>query len=179
MSVMKLYQTTVVGGTKEEERVLRSETIPVEALDEACLRTIQDMRDTIKEYPFCVGLSAPQIGSSLSISIIDTNKLGKEGDLVMINPKILETKGKKDKKRESCMSVWGKQAEVERRDKVLVEYLDESFQKVQREFSGYESRCVQHEIDHLNGVLYIDRLKPDATLSEASFFNDYSVKEKE
>ena len=91
----------------------------------------------------------------------------------------INVKGKKDKKRESCMSVWGKQAEVERRDKVLVEYMDENFQKVQREFSGYESRCVQHEIDHLNGILYIDRLKPDATLSDASFFNEYSEKTKE
>ncbi len=178
MAIRKLYQIKLTGGTSEEEILLRSPAREICEINEQCMRIISDMRDTIASYPFCRGLSAPQIGESLAISIIDMDHSGPEGDLVLINPIILETKGKKDKKRESCMSVWGKQGEIERRDKVLVEYRDINFQIIQREFSGYESRCIQHEIDHLRGVIYIDKLVPGAELSEAPFFGDFPEEEK-
>lgn len=178
MSVKKLYQSKLVGGSDDEERILRHLAQEVQSLDELCLKTVQDLRDTIKQYPFCRGLSAPQIGCSLAISVIDLNRVGNGGDLVMINPHILETKGKKDKKRESCMSIWGKQGEVERRDKVVVEFRNEQFQLITKEFSGFESRCVQHEIDHLNGILFVDKLVSGAELSKADFFDDY-IPEKE
>ena len=174
MPVNNLLQSIMVGGSADEEKVLRSPTQELHSLDDLCLKTITDLRDTIKQYPFCVGLSAPQIGCSLAISVIDINHAGAGNDIVMINPHIIELKGKKDKKRESCMSVWGKQGEVERRDKVVVEYRNENFQLVTDEYRGYVSRCIQHEIDHLNGVLYVDKLVPGSSLSDASFFDDYS-----
>ena len=177
MAVKKLYQSSLVGGSAHEEKILRQVTQEVSGMDELCLQTIADMRDTISYYPFCRGLSAPQIGISLAISVIDINHAGIGEDLVMINPRIIETKGKKDKKRESCMSLWGKQGEVERRDKVVVEYNDEQFNSVTKEFSGFESRCIQHEIDHLNGVLYADKLTAGSSLSDAVYFNEYPIKE--
>jgi peptide deformylase len=175
MAIKELYQIKLTGGKTFQDEVLRTKAEYVYELSQDILETIQDLRDTLWAYPFCIGLSAPQIGKSYSISVVNIEKKDKEMDLVLINPQILETSGKKDKKRESCMSVWGKSGEVERRDKILVEYLDINLDTHMENFSGFKSRAIQHEIDHLNGIVYTDKLVPNKELQTAEFFNDYKI----
>lgn len=175
MAVKELYQVKQSGGIDSQDKFLRKQTEKVNIINEEILRVINDLRDTLWAYPICVGLSAPQIGESYSISVINVEKKDRSADLIMINPVILEQSGKKDKKRESCMSVWGKMGEVERRDKILVQYLDLEMNVIQRRFEGFYSRAVQHEIDHLNGIIYLDKLVSGEELREAALFSDYEI----
>ena len=90
MAIRRIYQTILTGGATHEEDVLRKPVSEISEINELCTQIITDLRDTINHYSFCRGLSAPQIGYSLPISIIDLNHLGKGHDLVMINPHIIE-----------------------------------------------------------------------------------------
>ena len=157
------------------KRILRKKTQDVTIIDEKVLEVVNNLRDTLWAYPFCVGLSAPQIGESYSISVVNVERENKENDLILINPKILSESGKKDRKRESCMSVWGKMGEVERRDKIVLEYQDLDMKTHQESFSGFKSRAIQHEIDHLNGIIYSDKIVSNQELQIAEFFNDYKI----
>ncbi len=103
MSLRKIYQLEISGGSPHEEKILRTPCREIDSIDDHIREIITDMRDTIAYYPFCRGLSAPQIGESLAISIIDIGRVGANGDILMINPKVIGTMGKKDKKRESCL----------------------------------------------------------------------------
>lgn len=109
-----------------------------------------DLLDTMKSQPLAVGLSANQIGSPLSVAVMRVDS----GELVMFNPRILGTSGKKDRKRESCMSVWGKTGEVERRDKVRLQFETVNLETEELELRGFAGRVAQHEVDHLNGLVY-------------------------
>lgn len=173
MAIKRIVQSSISGGSSADDLFLRTKTIPVTSDTMNLNEMIQDLKDTILAYPFCVGLSAPQIGYSYAISVICTDNERKEF-LVLLNPKVVSISGKKDKKRESCMSVWGKAGSVERRDKALIEYQDIDFKPIQKQFTGIISRCIQHEIDHLNGILYIDKLVDEYSLIDAPFFDSFN-----
>lgn len=146
MAVKTILQTKISGGTEEEELLLRSLAKPVEKITEEIQQIIIDLQDTLWAYPFSVGLSAPQIGQLYAISVINPTRESRESDKVIINPRIISISGKKDRKRESCMSVWGEMGEVERRDKIVFEYRDEGFNLKQIVCTGMESRIIQHEL---------------------------------
>lgn len=175
MPIRKIIQSQLSGGSEANEALLHSSAIYAHSLNDEIINVIQDLRDTFWAYPFCVGLSAPQIGSSYAISIVNPTRESSKQDLIIINPKIITLSGKKDRKRESCMSVWGMLGEVERRDKLLLEYRDINFNPQKTSFSGFLSRVVQHELDHLNGILYTDRLYKDTVLEHADFFDNFSL----
>ena len=175
MAIRRIIQSVASGGNKEDDAFLHAVAEPVEELTATIQQHIVDLRDTLWAYPICVGLSAPQIGVNLDIIVINPDRESHENDIVLINPKILKTSGKKDRKRESCMSVWGMMGEVERRDKITVEYRDDKFQIVQKDYTGYTSRVIQHEVDHLNGILYLERIGDDSTLTHADYFDQYSI----
>ena len=175
MAIKELYQIKLSGGTDGHEKVLRNKSQTVNKVDEKILEIINNLRDTLWAYPFCIGLSAPQIGESYAISIINVEKRNRNDDLILINPHIIEYSGKKDKKRESCMSVWGKSGEVERRDKIVIKYQDMNLNYQTKSFAGFMSRAVQHEIDHLNGILYSDKLVENRELQIADIFNNYNI----
>lgn len=178
MAVKAILQAKLSGGSEESDTFLRTAARPVVAMTDEVQQVIQDLKDTLNAYPFCVGLSAPQIGMSYAISIINVNRAENGNSLTLINPQIIKISGKKDRKRESCMSLWGEQGEVERREKLTISYQDEQLEFHQLSCSGFESRTIQHEIDHLNGVLYSDKLFQGASLQHADFFDDYSIIEK-
>lgn len=173
--VKRIIQSKASGGTEQDEIFLHSGTIPVENLSAEIFNIIQDLRDTLWAYAFCLGLSAPQIGSRYSLSVVNPSKDTPDDDLILINPKIITISGKKDRKRESCMSVWGKMGEVERRSKILLEYRDTDFNLKQIGFTGFDARIVQHELDHLQGILYSDKLYNDSILHEADFFKQHEI----
>ena len=175
MSIKTLFQSSVSGGSNEEDSFLHATTSPVFELTAEIQQIVRDLRDTLWAYPFCHGLSAPQIGYPYAITVINVARESQEDDMVLINPKILKISGKKDRKRESCMSVWGKSGEVERRDKITIQYNNENFDLVQASFLGFQSRTIQHEIDHLNGVLFLEKMIPESELQDASFFDGFSI----
>ena len=111
---------------------------------------IQDMLDTMYEA-LGVGLAAPQVGVLKRIVIIDVG----EGPIVLINPEILETSGEQTGE-EGCLSVPGKSGQVTRPDYVKVKALNEDMEEVELEGTGLLARAFCHEIDHLDGKMYVD-----------------------
>ncbi len=123
---------------------------------------IDDMFETMHKANG-IGLSAIQIGVPLNIFVIEINYDDIEEDdshfkKVFINPNIKEFSGEKIKLSEGCLSIPQISAQVERYDKIKIEWFDENWDKHEEEFSGLNSRAIQHEYDHLQGKLFIDKL---------------------
>lgn len=120
-------------------------------------------------HPIAVGLAAPQIGESLRVAVVNL-KRDNEETLVLINPTIVREWGKKDKKKESCMSVPGYRGEVERRYALEVAYFDRGGVRLTMEATGFFARVIAHEVDHLDGRLYVDRMGTGVELEPVDFF---------
>jgi len=135
---------------KAGDPILRQPTQPVTRITKRVSRLIEDMIETMYAVDG-VGLAAPQVGVSKKIAVIDVG----EGPIALINPKIIEGSGE-DIDVEGCLSVPGKQAYVKRMATVKVQALNEKGKPVQIEAGGLLARALQHEIDHLNGILFTD-----------------------
>lgn len=123
---------------------------------------VTDLVDTMRGGPGSVGVAAPQIGVMLRVCVVDVSRhrLGKEqnqGLLVMINPVLLRGSGSAIM-REGCMSVPDYTGDVERYTEIEVAYLDERGEKRLLRTGGFEAVAVQHEMDHLDGILFLDRI---------------------
>jgi peptide deformylase len=134
---------------------LRKKAVPVGRVDDELRRLIDDMFETMYEAPG-IGLAATQVDVHQRLLVADVSTEKNEPH-VLINPEILE-KGGVAITEEGCLSVPGYYEEVERADHVKVRYLDREGTAVEREFEGLLAVCVQHEIDHLNGRLFVDYL---------------------
>ena len=128
--------------------------------DETLRTFIADLEETMRAGPGGVGIAAPQVGRLEQIALVDVSakkKIKHHGRIVLINPEIIEWQGSVVG-REGCMSVPDFTGNVIRAESITLEALDE-FGELQRyEMEGYEARAVQHELDHLKGMLFIDRL---------------------
>lgn len=131
--------------------VLKEKSLPVVKIDKKLRRLLDDMADTMKKYDG-VGLAAPQIGKLIRVVVID---VGKGGRYELINPVIVKTEGKAVDS-EGCLSVPDIFGEVERAEKVTVEYTNRWNKQQKLKADGLLARCIQHEIDHLEGRLFID-----------------------
>ncbi len=111
-----------------------------------------------------VGLAAPQVGLDLSIFIIDTTPFcDDENNLIplkkeFINPKIIDYSGKDESFNEGCLSIPGLREDVIRKDQIKIRYFDKNFNEHTEKYEGINSRVIQHEYDHLMGVLFTDRV---------------------
>jgi len=142
--------------------ILKQVSAQVEAVDAKVVAIIQDLVDTMIEAGHSVGVAAPQIGELCRVVVVDVSKskLGKDnnhGLLEMVNPTILEKSGSKTM-REGCMSVPDYTGNVTRAEHIVVEFTDRSDQLRVIEASGFEAVAIQHEIDHLDGLLFLDRV---------------------
>jgi len=154
VAVSRILQSLSSGGEESDDELLHGATRLAIPEDDDTITTVVDLLDTKTHHrSLCVGLAAPQIGSNLRIAIVQHG----EDDIVMINPEIISTSGKKDTKRESCMSIWGMVGPVERRDKVEVSFIDGEGIEHLEKYTGFTARIVQHELDHLDGVLFDQR----------------------
>ncbi len=136
---------------------LRRVSKPVETFDDELQRLIDDMFDTMY-HAKGVGLAAPQIGINLRLSVVDV--IGdKTQQLVLINPEIIASEGQLEY-QEGCLSVPGAYDTVTRAAKVTVRALDRSGKPFEMTSDGLLGECFQHEIDHLNGKLFVDLLSP-------------------
>ncbi|MGB6426802.1 MAG: peptide deformylase [Methyloceanibacter sp.] len=144
--------------------VLRKEALAVERVDQALSKLAQDMLATMYEAPG-VGLAAPQIGVSRRLIVMDPSRDEEpEQPLIMVNPVILERSTELRTHEEGCLSIPEITAEIERPAVTRVRYIDIGGKPQETSLEGIWSTVVQHEIDHLNGVLFIDylsRLKRD------------------
>lgn len=132
--------------------VLREESKPVKTVDDETRRYIADLFETMHAAKG-VGLASNQVGVARRIAVVEADDIR----LVMINPKILEASGE-DTAEEGCLSVPDVFAEVTRPDKITLEATDENGKVYRKELEGLPARAVQHEIDHLDGILFLDHL---------------------
>ncbi|HBL16538.1 MAG: peptide deformylase [Elusimicrobia bacterium GWA2_69_24] len=158
--------------TKHGEPLLKRRTEPVDfsALRHELPDLLQNMWDTMYAANG-VGLAAPQIGVPLRISVIDTRPEGKPDRLVLINPEILLREGKV-LNEEGCLSLPGLYAKIARHDTVRVRALDENGQAWERTGHGLLARAFEHEVDHLDGRLFIDHLDLGERLKVASVLKE-------
>jgi peptide deformylase len=138
--------------------VLRQKAAPLTAITAEARRLIADMFDTMYAEEG-VGLAAPQVGISERIIVVDPHDDETE-PFALINPEILEAGAETEKNEEGCLSIPGVRDLVERSVSVRVRGLTEHGAVREFEAEGLLSRILQHEIDHLNGVLFLDRLSP-------------------
>lgn len=148
---------------------LRAVADPIERVDDEVKQLAQDMLETMYDAPG-IGLAAPQVGEMRRVVVMDLAKDGEEPDpIVMINPEILKFSDETVVTEEGCLSIPELYYEVERPAEVTVRYTDLEGKTVEREANERLAICMQHEIDHLDGVLYIDylsRLKRDRVLKK-------------
>lgn len=142
---MAIYQVVTL-----PDPVLRQVAVPVKHINAGVLRVLDNMKDTLYAADG-IGLAAPQIGISKRMIVVD---LG-DNLIECINPEIVSREGEQGGS-EGCLSVPGVVGWVNRAQKVAVNYLDREGQPQQIEAEDLLARCLQHEIDHLNGVVFID-----------------------
>lgn len=156
------------------DAILRSQSAPVERIDDDLQRLIADMFETMYDAPG-IGLAAVQVAVPRRLVVIDLQdpEPVAEGEEegppvkrphVFINPEILHRSDARKVYNEGCLSIPEQYAEIERPDVIRLKWLDEHGRSQEGEFDGLMSVCLQHEVDHLNGVLFIDylsRLKRD------------------
>lgn len=135
----------------EGDEILRKKCRKVDKIDRRLLTLIEDMKETMYKADG-VGLAAPQIGILKRMAVIDVG----EGPIVIINPEIIEKEGSYVD-IEGCLSIPGRQGTVERPEKVKVKALNERGEEVIIKGEGLLARAFCHEIDHLDGILFIDK----------------------
>ena len=135
--------------------MLKQVAVPVQGAElERCAR---DLVDTMRSFERCVGLAAPQIGELVRVVAVDVSEHPKaetsNGLLVLANPRVIEAEGS-EVAREGCLSIPDLTANVRRATRIVVTHAGGEV-----ECHGFEARCVQHELDHLDGVLFLDRVE--------------------
>lgn len=144
--------------------VLRKEAQEIDQNYTGLQEIIKNMYETLEKADG-VGLAAPQVGNSIRLFIVNASKLEEtngedmsEFKKVFINPIILEEEGEEVSYQEGCLSVPGIYEEVSRKSKIKIEYYDENFVLKEENYDGYKARIIQHEYDHLDGIIFTDHL---------------------
>jgi len=159
--------------------ILRCETKKLsreEILSKDIQELIDDIRHTLDNKKYGIGLAAPQVGRDISLSVIHIRPTKLRPDLpksmwaslVIINPKVTKTYGRPKQYWEGCISLSNTFAKVPRYKKIAVSYTDEKAAKQEKIFEGLLAHVIQHETDHLNGTLFVDRVKDHSTYITAT-----------
>ena len=141
---------------EEGDEILRKKSREVEQVDDRIRDLLDDMVDTMHKYNG-VGLSAVQVGILKRLVVIDL--YDDKGPIKLVNPVILKTKGEQEVE-EGCLSFPNKYAKMIRPAEVVAEALDENGQKIKIKAKGLLAQAICHELDHLDGVLFIDKMIP-------------------
>jgi len=124
-------------------------------------RVGRDLLETMRSFPRCVGIAAPQIDELVRMVVVDVTDHPKatacHGELVLVNPRVVASSGA-EVAREGCLSIPDLTANVRRATEVAIEALDVGGRERRIETEGFEARCLLHELDHLDGVLFLDRV---------------------
>ena len=153
----------------EPNPILRKKSEPLEQVTDDTRKLLDDMLETMYTAPG-IGLAAVQIGILKRVIVIDVSKKEeKKNPIFLINPEIIFQSKETSIYEEGCLSLPGYFAEIERPAKCKIKYIDYNGKKAELEAEGLLSTCVQHEIDHLNGILFIDylsKLKKDMIIKK-------------
>lgn len=145
--------------------VLKKVCEPIDSVDEEIEKLIEDMWETMYNAQG-VGLAAPQIGKPIRIFLIDTIQTESEDSefkgikKVFINAEMIEEKGKEWPYEEGCLSIPDVRADVMRNANILIKYQDENLKVHEDTFDGINARVIQHEYDHIEGILFTTKIKP-------------------
>ena len=153
--------------------ILKKESLEIPQVDEHHRKLIKEMYEVMYKANG-VGLAAPQVGENLRIFIIDAGAREEEKKpITMINPRLLSLGNEIVPYEEGCLSFPDHFAEIDRPDELTIEYIDENNNKKKLITNGFASRIIQHELDHLNGILFVDhlsRLKRDIIIRKMKKF---------
>ncbi|GAC1402128.1 MAG: peptide deformylase [Chloroflexota bacterium] len=144
------------------EPVLRQKAKKIHRVDTSIKKLVDDLLDTVYDARGA-GLAAPQIGVPLRaiVSVVgDTPR-------VVLNPEIVHTSADEVEAEEGCLSIPGWWGPVMRKERITIRGLDENGKSLKIKSEGFEARCFQHEVDHLNGILFIDRMEDRSKLYKA------------
>lgn len=139
---------------------LKVKARPVAKVDDRIRKLLDDMVETMHAAPG-IGLAGPQVGEALRLLVVDIAKEGEPSDpMKFINPEIVWASDEKMTWEEGCLSLPDQFADVERPKEVKVRYLDETGARKEIHATGLMAICLQHEMDHLDGVLFVDYISP-------------------
>ena len=142
----------------EPDPILREKSSPLEKVDNELRKLMDDMLETMYSAPG-IGLAAVQVGILKRLIVIDISKEDeKKNPKFFVNPEIIYQSNKTSTYEEGCLSLPGFYAEVERPTECHINYLDYNGKRKKLEADGLLATCIQHEVDHLNGVLFIDHI---------------------
>ena len=142
----------------EPNKILREKSLIVDKVDEELQKLMSDMLETMYAAPG-IGLAAIQVGVPKRVIVLDiSQKDGPRDPMYFINPEIIKKSNNNSTYEEGCLSVPGQFAEIDRPDKCHVKYLDYNGQAKEIKAEGMLATCIQHEMDHLEGILFIDYL---------------------
>lgn len=165
---------------REEMRRLN----PEETLSSETQKLIADMYLTLQEKSYGVGMAAPQVGAKVALSVVGIKPTPTRPDLepfstVLINPIIVEIYGEPEEMWEGCISTGEGHntlyAKVPRYNKIRLQWTDESAQEHNEVLEGFVAHVVQHEVDHLNGVLFVDRVKDTKSYMLADEYEKFKL----
>ena len=138
--------------------VLRKSALPVENITDKTLQLLDDMAETMYDAPG-IGLAGPQIGELKRLIVMDCSRDDEKSELwQMINPEVIELSEDNSTLEEGCLSIPGHTAEVSRPDWIKLRFTDIKGKEQQIKAEGLLAACIQHEIDHLDGILFIDHI---------------------
>ena len=153
----------------EPDPILRKKSVNLEKVDDELRGLLDDMLETMYSAPG-IGLAAVQVGVLKRLIVIDISKeKDKKNPLFLINPEIISRSNKTSIYEEGCLSLPGHFAEIERPAECHIKYIDYNGKEKEVKANGLLSTCIQHEVDHLNGTLFIDylsKLKKDMILKK-------------
>ena len=142
----------------EPNKILRQKSLLVEMVDKDLQNLMDDMLETMYAAPG-IGLAAIQVGIPKRVIVLDiAQKEGTKEPIFFVNPEIIQKSKNNSTYEEGCLSVPGQFAEIDRPDKCHIKYLDYYGEKNEIKAEGMLSTCIQHEMDHLEGILFIDYL---------------------
>jgi peptide deformylase len=140
---------------------LKKVSSPVDVIDQSILEFVDDLKETLHAFPGCVGIAAPQVGRLVRLVIVDASRNprfpSEHGELVLINPSVAWQEGEVVG-REGCLSLPDFTANVKRAKKVRINATAIDGNKISIEAADFEARVILHEIDHLDGILFLDRV---------------------
>ena len=141
---------------EDGDEILRKKSREVEVIDEKIKQILDDMVETLHHYNG-VGLAGPQIGILKRLVVIDL--YDDKGPIKLINPKIIKQKGEQEVE-EGCLSFPNEFAKIIRPEEVVIEALNENGKKIKLKGEGLLAQAISHEIDHLEGILFVDKIIP-------------------
>jgi len=160
----------------EPNKILRQKSLPVEIVDKEIQNLMDDLSETMYAAPG-IGLAAIQVGIPKRVIVLDIDqKEGQKKPIYFVNPEIITKSENNSIYEEGCLSVPGQFAEINRPEKCHIKYLDYYGQSKEIKAEGMLATCIQHEIDHLEGILFIDYL---SNLKKTMIIKKLSKQQKE